>query len=167
MVSGWWHRWRDRAAHDTSGASSGLGSAVASRAPRTEVCPPALKRTGQGVRDWLVSGGFGHPSTGSATAALASRSSEQLLSARRDFVQALDDVASPLGQALQHRIQLARSLRELWHLRSEVFNLVSLERSQFDAQQRLDHLNHHFETRAQQRSAFGLLSEARSRISSW
>lgn len=55
---------------------------------------------------------------------------------------------------LQQRINIARSLHELWHLRPEVFKLVALRYSQGEAQSRLDRLNRHFPTRAP-RSGFG------------
>ena len=45
---------------------------------------------------------------------------------------------------VQERVRIARSLRDLWHLRPEVFRLVALRHSQAEAHQRLDRLNRHF-----------------------
>jgi hypothetical protein len=54
-------------------------------------------------------------------------------------------------------VDSARSLRELWHLRSEVYRLVALQTSQSEAERRLADLNHHFPTRAP-RSGFAPLT---------
>ena len=58
----------------------------------------------------------------------------------------------------------ARSLRELWHLRSELFSLVSVHRGQHDAQARLNALNRHFPIRAAG-SGFGGLDS--SKVARW
>jgi hypothetical protein len=75
---------------------------------------------------------------------------------RGDFISALADVGSAEGLALADRISLSRSLRELWHLRADVYRVVSLQHSQFEADQRLAGLNRHFPTRAP-RSGFAPL----------
>jgi len=75
---------------------------------------------------------------------------------RDEFVQALADIRTQQVGMLQARIRLSRSLRELWHLRPEVFKLVALQFSQAEAQCRLDRLNRHFPTRSP-RSGFSLL----------
>ena len=46
------------------------------------------------------------------------------------------------------RVQQAHSLRELWHLRSDVYNTVALAHSQGEAEARLLLINQHFPTRA-------------------
>ena len=51
---------------------------------------------------------------------------------------------------------VAKSMRELWHLRAEVFALVSLELSQLEADRRLAALNRHFPTRAPRSGFVGL-----------
>jgi len=43
----------------------------------------------------------------------------------------------------------ARSLRELWHLRSELYTLIARRVSQGEADVRLARVNQHFPTRAQ------------------
>ena len=75
---------------------------------------------------------------------------------REDFLLAVADLPGQAAHALRHRIVHARSLRDLWHLRAEVFSLVGLEHSQFEAEQRLLGLNRHFPMRAT-RSQFGTL----------
>ena len=73
---------------------------------------------------------------------------------RLEFAQALADVAGDDANALRGRIELARSLRELWHLRTDVFRVVGVCHSQCVAQERLARLNRHFPARAP-RSQFG------------
>ena len=57
---------------------------------------------------------------------------------------------------LVHRVEQARSLREFWHLRADVFHLVALQHSQAEAEHRMADLNRHFPTRSP-RSAFAPL----------
>jgi hypothetical protein len=51
-------------------------------------------------------------------------------------------------QRLQDRIERARSLRELWHLRPELYGTVARILTQADAERRLATLNRHFPVRA-------------------
>src|SRR4030095_3770455 len=44
---------------------------------------------------------------------------------RQEFLESLADIGRPAAGELLDRIARARSLLELWHLRPEVFNLVS------------------------------------------
>jgi hypothetical protein len=73
---------------------------------------------------------------------------------RRDFIAAVSDLEGAEANALRHRIVGARSLRELWHLRAEVFHIVSLQHDQGEAERRVMQLKHHFPARAP-RSQFG------------
>lgn len=75
---------------------------------------------------------------------------------RVEFMRAVADVDSDEADGLRDRIALARSLRELWHLRTEVFRVVGLGHSQREAEGRLALLNRHFPARAP-RSQFGAL----------
>jgi len=68
----------------------------------------------------------------------------------------LQDIRTQQVGVLQVRIRVAHSMRELWHLRPEVFRLVALHFSQAEAQCRLDRLNRHFPTRSP-RSGFAPL----------
>ncbi len=67
---------------------------------------------------------------------------------RIDFMATLADLQSTDADGLRARIRDARSLRDLWHARSEVFRVVGVARGQSEAEQRLRLLNHHFPTRA-------------------
>jgi hypothetical protein len=69
---------------------------------------------------------------------------DTLPNARLDFADALIDVRSAAAMDLLSRIAVTRSLHELWHLREEVFSLVSRRHSQDEAQRRLATLNRHF-----------------------
>lgn len=73
---------------------------------------------------------------------------------RLEFAQAVADVPTRAADVLAHRIHNAHSLRELWHLRAEVFSAVSCHCDQAEARSRLARLNRHFPTRAP-RSGFG------------
>ncbi len=67
---------------------------------------------------------------------------------REDFLAALSDLGADEAVALRRRIAQSHSLRELWHLRAEVYRLVGVHRSQAEAEARLADLNRHFPTRA-------------------
>ena len=88
----------------------------------------------------------------------ASPTPDRLPPVRNDFLGSLIDVESPLASALNTRITQARSLRELWHLRSELYRVVALSHSQFEAEKRVSSLNRHFPTRAPRSGFVPLLS---------
>lgn len=73
---------------------------------------------------------------------------------RVEFMRAVADVIGDDADQLRNRIALSRSLRELWHLRSDLFRLVGVAHNQQEAESRLGSLNQHFPTRAP-RSQFG------------
>jgi hypothetical protein len=117
---------------------------------RVEVRPPSLRHapdsTWHRLMFWLLA-----PDAPDAAPPL-----NRLSGVRDDFVVALADVDTDEGRDLAHRVDKARSLRELWHLRSDVYQVVSLRHSQHEADQRLADLNRHFPTRAP-RSGFAPL----------
>ena len=83
---------------------------------------------------------------------------------RLEFAEAVEDIPTLAAHRLVSRIHAARSLRELWHLRADVFNTVSCHCSQAQARERLSHLNRHFPVRAP-KSGFGgfdVLSQGKS-----
>jgi hypothetical protein len=80
----------------------------------------------------------------------------RLPAVREEFEAALFDVAPEAVRDLLNRIKLARSLRELWHLRADVYRHVAVCHSQAEAETRLARLNRHFPTRAP-RSGFAPL----------
>lgn len=131
---------------------------------RVEICPPALVQGTAvavsgwrlGLRDWL-SGGWQAPVAADHLHAPTCRPADaRFLRVRDEFVQAVQDIRTQQSGMLQGRLRIARSLRDLWHLRPEVFRLVALHFSQAEAQCRLDRLNRHFPTRAP-RSGFAPL----------
>ncbi len=75
---------------------------------------------------------------------------------QEDFLHSIADLHCDEGRRLAMRVGHARSLRELWHMRIDVYNLVATQRSEFEATQRLSLLNRHFPTRAP-RSGFAPL----------
>jgi len=129
----------------------------ATRPGRLEICPPGRPGTAapwlQRVRAWLAAGWPG----GAGQGRLAVDPGRALANARRDFIDSVDDIATPAAEELLDRIHFARSLRELWHLRAEIFSLVSLHHSQREADERLADLNRHFTSRSP-RSGFGALT---------
>ena len=117
---------------------------------RVEVCPPSLRQAPpslwQRLVFWMMA-----PAPQDASPPL-----NRLPHVRAEFLNVLQDISGEDADRLRWRLDEARSLRELWHLRAEVFSLVSLQHSQQAADARLAHLNRHFPTRSP-RSGFGAL----------
>lgn len=117
---------------------------------RAQVRPPSLRQAPsspwQRLMFWLLA-----PAPQDVAPPL-----NRLPGVRADFVASLADLSGVEVAALAARVDLARSLRELWHLRADVYRLVAVERSQAEAEARLARLNRHFPTRAP-RSAFAPL----------
>ena len=63
-----------------------------------------------------------------------------------DFGNALADLTTEDACDLRRRGQSARSLRELWHLRADLYSMVARYRSQGEADRRLQLVNRHFPT---------------------
>jgi hypothetical protein len=72
------------------------------------------------------------------------RSQRSLIAARLDCAQALSGLDDPAARDLCQRCEHARSLRELWHLRAEVYSLVARRLSQGEADRRLQAINRHY-----------------------
>ena len=72
--------------------------------------------------------------------------------ARSEFVGAMAGLVDVASTDLLRRAQHARSLRELWHLRSELYTLVARRVSQHEADKRLSRVNQYFPTRTQRTS---------------
>lgn len=113
---------------------------------RIEVCPPELWPSSLGwrakVRRWLDSHPGWLPSTSVPPV-------DQLTLAREEFLACLADLSGDDPWELAERIARARSLRELWHLRSRVFGVVAVTLNQAEAERRIERLNRHFPVRAQ------------------
>lgn len=71
---------------------------------------------------------------------------------KTEFVASLWDLQSLRANQVRDQIETARSLRELWHLRADVFKVISTHRGQIEAQLRLDALDSHFPVRASRRA---------------
>ena len=139
---------------------------------RVEVCPPATRRPAPslGFDSWREH--LGHwidavwPSLSAATrhADLSKpvAGAAPLAGVRHEFARSLDDIPTERACATLNRIRLAGSLHELWHLRPDVFHLVSHQHDQAEADRRLGLLNRHFPTRAP-RSGFGTLTSSATR----
>lgn len=72
----------------------------------------------------------------------------RLILVKCEFADSVSDLASDGRASLLDRIDRARSLRELWHLRSSVYGEVAMALNQSEAERRLAGLNRHFPTRA-------------------
>ena len=114
---------------------------------RMNVCPPDVCPRSDSLWSatlrWLVGGDT------QAVPALRT----PLEKARSEFVTAMSGLLEVDHNALLKRAQHARSLRELWHLRSELYTLIARRISQLEADARLARVNQHFPTRAQRTSS--------------
>ncbi len=126
-------------------ARSALPSATL---PRTECMPPSLVyfaptsgATGgwwQRLMFWLLA-----PAPQDAAPP-----PNRLGAVKREFSASLADVDSLDAEQLRWRVANAHSLRDLWHLRSDVYNAISMAHSQAEAETRLVLINAHFPSRA-------------------
>lgn len=110
---------------------------------RVEVCPPSLRCAPEGnawqrLMFWVLA-----PAPQDAAPPL-----NRLPGVRMEFLATLADIESEDADTMRLRIRDARSLRELWHTRSEVYRIVGVAHSQQQAEDRVDLLNRHFPTRA-------------------
>jgi hypothetical protein len=109
---------------------------------RLKVSPPSLRLAPEGLWPrlmlWLMA-----PSPNAVTQPL-----NRIPAVRTDFTATLADVGSEDADALRWRISQARSLRELWHLRADVFRVVGVAHNQSEAEQRVALLSRHFPARA-------------------
>ncbi len=148
-----------RPAASTSWGDSQAAAPVSER--RTRVAPPDLfMRSPSGWRSWLTQAWSWlwdmeevprkpAPTTG-------------MVQARTEFHSAIWDLQSLRANHLRDQIANARSLRELWHLRADVFKLISMHRGQAEAQQRLDALDNHFPVRSSARAV-----SPRGKVAAW
>lgn len=63
---------------------------------------------------------------------------------RAAFHAALMDMQSAKAYQVRYQIEACRSLRELWHLRADVFEIVAENRGEGEAKNRVAGLNRHF-----------------------
>ncbi len=110
---------------------------------RTEVRPPELWPSSI---DW--SGRLSRWLAGSASLLPGLvRPAKRLNQVRDEFLDSLQDLPGAQSQPLAQRIGKARSLRELWHLRSELYGALAVTLNQTEAERRLALLNRHFPQR--------------------
>ena len=109
---------------------------------RFEVRPPSLRHAPSSVWQrlmfWLVA-----PAPHEASPPL-----NRLPGVQREFLTALADIDTTTCDDIARRIKQAHSLRELWHLRMETYNLIATHHCEWEAALRLSKLNRHFPTRA-------------------
>ncbi len=124
---------------------------------RIEICPPASRPVSSAEDDswrehlgrWIDTAWPGLlASTRAADSSKVVLGPVPLEGVRHEFALSLTDIRCAAARDALYRIDTARSLHELWHLRPEVFNLVSRHHDQTEATTRLAGLNRHFPTRA-------------------
>jgi len=81
---------------------------------------------------------------------------------KSEFNSAMWDLQSMRANQVRALVEQARSLRELWHLRADVFRVISVHRGQIEAQLRLDALDSHFPVRSSGRD-----EPRASRVTTW
>jgi hypothetical protein len=115
---------------------------------RIEVCPPELWPSSLSWRGRIRR--FGQRVVKRAAPWLPepARPVNRLALVKSEFIDSLSDLDGQPVSTLLDRIERARSLRELWHLRSSVYGEVSMALSQGEAERRLGGLNRHFPVRA-------------------
>ena len=118
----------------------------------TEVCPPSLRQAPSSAWNrlwfWLLA-----PGPLQCSPAL-----NRLPPVRQHFQDSVADIPSEAAQTLCRRVGQAHTLRELWHLRAELYSVVALHHSQHEAERRVAELNRHFPTRAPRSGLVPLLS---------
>jgi hypothetical protein len=82
---------------------------------------------------------------------------------KAEFNTAMWDLQSLRANHVRGLVEQARSLRELWHLRADVFRVIAVHRGQIEAQLRLDALNSHFPVRSSARGD----EPRRGRVTTW
>jgi hypothetical protein len=127
-------------------------------ATRAAVQPPLARQKAWPWRlrltAWLASGvGDFSASTLFHDSKPAMQSRSALSAAQNAFRKALRDIAPADAQTCLTHIRAARSLHEMWHLRAEVFSLVSRHRDQIEADRRLDSIDRHFPSRVRRTAA--------------
>jgi hypothetical protein len=117
--------------------------------PRVESVPPSLvyfsAPAGSGASSWWHRFMFWLLAPAPQDAAPPPN---RLGNVKREFSASLADVDGTDADQLRWRVREAHSLRDLWHLRSDVYNAVSMAHSQGEAEARLVLINAHFPTRA-------------------
>lgn len=124
------------------------GAPLSSRI-RPEVCPPSTFEPQPGALTrwlrWLAPASAGNDAA-----------ARRLQDVRDEFAYALAGIGTQHASFLQHRIRHARSLRDLWQLRPEIYGVIAVAYSEAEAERRIAELNRFFPTRSP-RSGFAPL----------
>jgi hypothetical protein len=130
---------------------------------RKEVRPPSLFARSQPMwRRWVMSAWHwlwddedleDHP-----------RVLQSLNQVKTEFLATVWDLQSYNAAQVRENVTQARSLRELWHLRADVFRIIAIHRGQAEANKRLDALNRHFPVKVSPAAA---ATPTTGRVSSW
>ena len=138
-ISSWIPRW---VARRHGSASSTLSQS------RVEVCPPELFPSSLSWRGRMQRWTSRLMHEAAPWLPEQARPVNRLALVKDEFRDSLSDLDTAPAQALLARIERARSLREMWHLRSSLYGQVSVSLTQSEADRRLARLNRHFPTRA-------------------
>lgn len=137
------------AAADMAEPSEGTPSGLGLR--RTEVAPPSLfSRSRPAWKSWAL--GFWCWLWDMDEMPRSPAPATGLRKIKSDFNSAMWDLQSLRANHVRSMVEQARSLRELWHLRADVFRIISVHRGQIEAQVRLDALDSHFPVRSSSRT---------------
>lgn len=143
-----------RPVHLTNDAAMDATELRDSAARRTSVAPPSQFVASQPVwRRWMRKTWAWLWDHSNAEAPISSPMG--LRAIKTEFVASLWDLQSLRANQVRDQIEAARSLREIWHLRADVFKVISTHRGQIEAQLRLDALDGHFPVRASRRPEDG------------
>jgi hypothetical protein len=113
---------------------------------RAQVCPPSLfSRSGPQWKHWVV--GFWSWLWDLDESPDPMPVLTGLTKVKSEFCAAMWDLQSVRANQVRDAIEHARSLRELWHLRADVFRAISTHRGQAEATTRIEALNNHFPVR--------------------
>lgn len=130
---------------------------------RIESRPPVARRKGEPwhrrLHSWLTSGYSDRVSTLLQDWQPKPRDDPQFRAARQAFRDALHDIDEDVAATTLVHLRSARSMHELWHLRTEVFSLVSCHLDQHEATRRLALVDRHFEHRVR-RTRYGAARRA-------
>lgn len=129
----------------------------ASQKSRLVVCPPELyTRSRPAWQRWLtrlkqrVSASLHLQQATQHDARVVRAGATRVQKVRELFLDLLCDVPEAGSRGLRERVEKARSLRELWHLRPEAYDVLSRFGGQPFAQRRLELLNADFPVRVPQ-----------------
>ncbi|WP_088282072.1 hypothetical protein [Ideonella sp. A 288] len=130
-------RRRFAASRHASVTPSSLTSRIEVRPP--QLWPSSVTLWGR-MQRWLMQDNPWSPAS--------ARPVNRLALVKSEFHLGMDGLEGAESVRLSEQIERARSLRELWHLRSTLYGLLAVQRDQSEAERRLAQLNRHFPTRA-------------------